>query len=63
LRIDVAEGKLVFIGVGGGIDGVVNPELHVAPNSVVQITLVNGDGAQHDWAIPDLGAKTDLITG
>jgi nitrite reductase (NO-forming) len=63
LRTDVAEGKLVFVGVGGEIDGLVNPQLHVEPNSVVQITLVNGDGAQHDWAVPDLDAKTDLITG
>lgn len=63
LRTDVAEGKLVFVGVGGEIDGVVNPELHVEPNAVVQITLINGDGAQHDWAVPDLNAKTDLITG
>jgi nitrite reductase (NO-forming) len=63
LRTDVAEGKLVFIGVGGEIDGVANPQLHVEPNSVVQITLVNGDGAQHDWAVPELNAKTELITG
>jgi len=63
LRTDVAEGKLVFVGVGGEIEGVVNPELHVEPNSVVQITLVNGDGAEHDWAVPDLDAKTDFVTG
>ncbi len=63
LRTAVAEGKLVFVGVGGDIDGVVNPELHVTPGAVVQVTLVNGDGAQHDWALPDFGAKTDLITG
>ena len=63
LTTGLAEGKLVFIGVGGNIDGVINPELHVEPNSVVQITLVNGDGAQHDWAVPELNAKTDYVTG
>ena len=63
LQTGVAEGKLVFIGVGGDIDGALNPDLHVQPGQVVQLTLVNGDGAQHDWAIPELDAKTDLITG
>lgn len=62
LETAIAEGKLVFIGVGGDIDGVVNPTLHAAPNSVVQVTLVNGDGAQHDIAFPDFGAKTEFIT-
>jgi nitrite reductase (NO-forming) len=63
LQTGIGEGKLVFIGVGGAIDGVVNPTLEVAPNAVVQITLVDGDGAQHDIAFPDFNAKSDLITG
>jgi nitrite reductase (NO-forming) len=63
LETGIAEGKLVFIGVGGAIDGIVNPTLEVAPNAVVQITLVDGDGAQHDVAFPDFNAKSDLITG
>lgn len=63
LRTAVAEGKLVFTGVGGEIDGETNPDLRVAPGALVQVTLLNGDGAQHDLAAPDFGAKTDLITG
>ena len=61
LKTAIAEGKLVFIGQGGAIDGVVNPTLRVAPNAVVQITLVNGDGAQHDIVAPDFNAKSDII--
>lgn len=62
LKTAIAEGKLVFIGQGGAIDGVVNPTLQVAPNAVVQITLVNGDGAQHDIVAPDFNAKSDIVT-
>ncbi len=63
LQTGIAEGKLVFIGVGGDIEGVVNPTLKVEPDAVVQITLVDGDGAQHDIAFPDFNSKSDLITG
>jgi nitrite reductase (NO-forming) len=63
LQTGIAEGKLVFTGVGGEIDGVVNPTLRVAPDAVVQITLVDGDGAQHDLAFPDFNAKSDFVTG
>ena len=61
LTTGLAEGKMAFIGVGGVIDGVVNPTLTAEPGDVVQLTLVNGDGVQHDWAIPDLGVATDLV--
>lgn len=62
LKTAIADGKLVYIGQGGGIDGVVNPTLRVAPNAVVQVTLVNGDGAQHDIVAPDFNAKSDIVT-
>ncbi len=63
LRTDIADGKLVFIGETGTIKGIVNPDLKVPENSVVQINLVNGDGAIHDIAIPDFGAKSDHLAG
>lgn len=61
LTTGLAEGKLVFIGVGGNIDGVVNPELTAEPGDVVQLELVNGDGVQHDWVIDELDVATDLV--
>jgi nitrite reductase (NO-forming) len=44
-----------FIGSGGAIDGQRNPTLRVDPNDSVDITLVNGDGAEHDISIPAFG--------
>ena len=61
LKTSIAEGRLVFIGVGGAIDGVVNPELAVDTNQVVQLTLINGDGVLHDVVVPDFGAKSEQI--
>ena len=52
-----------FVGVGGAIDGVTNPDLQVNPGDVVQITLVDGDGAEHNIAVPDFGASSDHIVG
>lgn len=63
LRTGIGEGKMIFTGVGGEIDGQVNPTLSVEPGQVVQITLVNGDGALHDIVAPDFNAKSDQIAG
>lgn len=58
----IAEGgKLLYIGVGGDIDGIINPDLVVHPGTVVRITLVNGDGMVHDLFIPDLDEKTEYV--
>ena len=61
LRTDVGEKGLAFVGVGGTIDGQVNPKLVVAEGAVVQITLVNGDGALHDVVFPDFGGATEQV--
>lgn len=52
---------MVFVGVGGAINDVVNPKLKVPANAIVQITLINGDGAEHDIAIPEFNAHSDHI--
>jgi nitrite reductase (NO-forming) len=61
LRTAIADGRLAFVGEGGGIDGVVNPTLEVELDQVVQVTLVNGDGAVHDIAIPEFGAQSQQV--
>src|SRR5690606_20997941 len=43
LETAIADGRLAFVGVGGTIDGVVNPTLEVTLGQVVQVTLINGD--------------------
>jgi nitrite reductase (NO-forming) len=63
LKTAIADGKMVFIGQEGEIDGVVNPTLRANPGDVVEILLINGDGAPHDLAIPDLNESTNIITG
>ena len=58
----IAEGgKLLYIGVGGEIDGIINPDLVVLPDAVVRITLINGDGMVHDLFLPDIDVKTDYV--
>ena len=54
---------MVFLGVGGAIDGQVNPVLSAAEGQVVQITLINGEGAEHDIVFPDQDARSPRITG
>ena len=61
LRTEVNQSGLTFVGVGGAIDGQVNPRLVVAEGAVVQITLVNGDGALHDVVFPDFGGASEQI--
>jgi nitrite reductase (NO-forming) len=61
VRTELAEGKWAFVGVGGAIDGVANPVLRVAEGDVVQVTLVNNDGIEHDVVFPDFKAGTDRV--
>ncbi|TAK07739.1 MAG: hypothetical protein EPO39_05915 [Candidatus Manganitrophaceae bacterium] len=53
LKSDVKGPKRLFVGVGGKIDGQVNPTLFVNEWEVVEITLINADGLPHHIALPD----------
>ena len=59
----IANGKMAFIGRGGGIDGKVNPTLSVHEGEQVQVNLINGEGAEHDIAIPDFHANSQHVVG
>jgi len=61
LETDMKDGRMVFVGIGGEIDGVVNPDLNVRRGDMVQFVLVNGDGMPHDLAVPELKIHTDVI--
>jgi nitrite reductase (NO-forming) len=63
LKTGMNNGNMVFVGSGGDIEGVVNPELHVGEGDIVKITLVNGDAAEHDIAFPDFNAHSDHLWG
>jgi nitrite reductase (NO-forming) len=63
LRSGIAEGRMVYLGVGGAIDGKVNPVLTAAEGQVVQLTLINGEGAEHDIVLPEQDARSPRVTG
>jgi nitrite reductase (NO-forming) len=53
--------QLLFIGVGGEIDGQVNPDLQASVGDTVAITLVNDDGRFHDVVITEFDAATPVF--
>ncbi|WP_374309132.1 copper-containing nitrite reductase [Methylocella sp.] len=61
LRSGIADGRMVYIGVGGAIDGKVNPQLNVHEGETVQINLVNGEGAEHDVVVDQYAARSDRV--
>jgi nitrite reductase (NO-forming) len=63
LRSGIAEGRMVYIGVGGDIDGQVNPDLKAAIGDSVLVTVINGEGAEHDIFFPDQNAKSPRVVG
>jgi nitrite reductase (NO-forming) len=63
LRTGIAEGKMVFLGVGGFIDGKANPILTAAEGQIVQLTLINGEGTEHDIVFPNQDAKSPRVNG
>lgn len=61
LRSGMDGTRLVFVGEGGEIDGVVNPTLEVDPDQVVEITLINGMPVEHDLRIDELDVETGSL--
>ena len=63
LRSGIADGRMVFLGSGGDIEGKVNPTLTVHEGETVQITLINGEGAEHDVVVDQYGVRTQHVVG
>jgi nitrite reductase (NO-forming) len=63
LRSGIAEGRMVFLGVGGDISGQVNPTLNVHEGETVQINLINGEGAEHDIVVDQYAVRSDRVVG
>ncbi|WP_245451068.1 copper-containing nitrite reductase [Borborobacter arsenicus] len=63
LRTGIATGRMVYIGVGGDIDGQINPTLMVHEGELVQINLINGEGAEHDVVIDQYAARSSIVVG
>lgn len=53
---------MAFIGVGGDIDGKINPELTANVGDTVKITVINGDAIQHDFTLDEFKATSGPLT-
>jgi nitrite reductase (NO-forming) len=62
LVTSMIEGRMAFVGQGGEIEGVANPDLPARPGNTVEIMLINGDGMPHDITIPGLGVKSETVS-
>lgn len=63
LKTETIDGKMVYVGVGGGIDGVQNPVLIATTGDTVSVTLTSGDGTEHDISFPDFNANSEHVVG
>ena len=63
LRTGISEGRMVFLGVGGAIDRKVDPVLSAAQGQIVEVTLINGEGAEHDLVLPDQNVHSARVVG
>ena len=61
LRTNLGHEGMTFLGVGGAIEGQLNPILTANPGDIVQITLVNGDGVDHNIALPDFNITSTHV--
>ncbi len=53
---------MAYIGVGGEIDGVINPTLTVNLGDTVRLTVINGDPILHDLRIDEFDVSTGELT-
>ena len=63
LTTALENGDFIFLGVGGDINGMVNPTLMASPGETITVTLVNGGHGKHDIYFPELKAGTDVVSG
>lgn len=54
---------MAFQGVGGSIDGQLNPQLAANVGDTVRLTVINGDPVAHDLTIADLNVTTGQMVG
>ncbi len=58
----VLNSKMIgYTGVGGDIEGKLNPTLKALKGERVKVTIVNGELMAHDFVIEKLGVKTDPV--
>lgn len=60
---NMIDGKMAFVGDGGGINGVVNPTLSANAGDTVRVTLTSGEGVEHNISFPDFNATSESVVG
>ena len=63
LESSMADGMMMYKGVGGDIAGVKNPTLSANVGDTVRIILIAGDSVEHDVGFPDFNAQSDKVAG
>ena len=63
LESGLADGKMVFIGKGGDINGQANPTLRANPGDTVKVTLYSGEGATHNIFFEGVNAQSEDVVG
>jgi len=63
LETGLADGKMIFTGKGGEIDGKINPELSANVGDTVKVNLISGEGAQHNIFFEGANAQSKDVVG
>jgi len=63
LETGLADGKMIFTGKGGDIDGKINPDLKAKVGDTVKVTLVSGEGAQHNIFFEGANVQSKDVVG
>ena len=63
LESAVADGKMVFLGKGGDIDGKTNPDLKANPGDTVKVNLISAEGAEHNIFFEGPNAQSEDVIG
>jgi len=63
LESALVDGRMVFLGKGGAIDGQTNPTLTANPGDTVRVTLISGEGATHNIVFEGVNARSADVTG
>jgi nitrite reductase (NO-forming) len=63
LESAMVDGKMVFIGKGGEIDGQINPDLTASAGDTLTITLFSGEGALHNFALDEFNVLSEDVMG
>ena len=63
LETGLADGKMIFTGKGGDIDGKINPDLKANVGDNVKVILISGEGAQHNILFEGANTKSEDVVG